>query len=61
MARVLGIGGVFFKAEDPKAIGDWYARVLGFDIQDWGGATWPPPPLGYSVWSPFQLWEPPAP
>ena len=36
MAKVLGIGGVFFKAEDPKAVRDWYARVLGFDVNDWG-------------------------
>jgi len=54
MARVLGIGGIFFKAADTRAVGDWYARVLGFEIQDWGGAVFPPPAKGYSVWSPFQ-------
>lgn len=54
MARVLGIGGVFFKAEDPKAVNDWYARVLGFEIPEWGGSMWPPPSRGYSVWSPFK-------
>ncbi|MDZ4364046.1 VOC family protein [Brevundimonas sp.] len=54
MARVLGIGGVFFKADDPAAVADWYRRVLGFDIQaGWNGAMWPPPSTGYSIWSPF--------
>jgi len=54
MAKVLGIGGVFFKAAEPKAVQDWYARVLGFDVHDWGGAIFPPPQKGYSVWSPFE-------
>ncbi|RMC31647.1 VOC family protein [Paracoccus alkanivorans] len=38
MARVLGIGGVFFKAKDPKAIAAWYERHLG--ISDLGKAVW---------------------
>ena len=29
MERVTGIGGVFFKASDPRALLDWYARHLG--------------------------------
>jgi predicted enzyme related to lactoylglutathione lyase len=29
MERVLGIGGVFFKARDPEALTEWYARHLG--------------------------------
>lgn len=36
MAKVLGIGGVFFKAADPAAVRDWYARVLGMDVNEWG-------------------------
>jgi predicted enzyme related to lactoylglutathione lyase len=51
MAKVIGIGGVFFKAEDTQAARDWYARVLGFDVQDWGGAMFPHPAVGYQVWS----------
>lgn len=54
MARVLGIGGVFFKAVDPKALCEWYARVLGFDIAQWGGARFAHPQAGYTVWSPFK-------
>jgi predicted enzyme related to lactoylglutathione lyase len=53
MARVLGIGGVFFKATDLAGLRAWYARVLGFDITDWGGAMFPPQQRGYSVWGPF--------
>ena len=29
MVKVLGIGGFFFRAEDPQALGDWYDRVFG--------------------------------
>ena len=39
MKRVTGIGGIFFKAQDPKALAAWYQRHLGFDIQGWGGAV----------------------
>jgi catechol 2,3-dioxygenase-like lactoylglutathione lyase family enzyme len=53
MAKVLGIGGVFFKAPDLPGLRAWYTRVLGFDIADWGGAVFPPPTRGKTVWSPF--------
>jgi catechol 2,3-dioxygenase-like lactoylglutathione lyase family enzyme len=53
MARVLGIGGVFFKARDCAAVRDWYQRVLGLEIEDWGGVAFPPLPHGVTVWSPF--------
>ncbi len=39
MAKVLGIGGVFYKAQDPQGLRDWYARVLGFELTKWGGAS----------------------
>ena len=39
MARVTGIGGVFLKARDPKALAAWYAQNLGIQIADYGGAT----------------------
>jgi len=53
MARVLGLGGVFFKAADPAAVRDWYARVLGFEVHDWGGAVFGHPKVGATNWSPF--------
>ncbi|HEV7593491.1 MAG TPA: VOC family protein [Gemmatimonadaceae bacterium] len=42
MKRVTGIGGIFFKAKDPKALQVWYKQHLGIDVQEWGGAsfTW---------------------
>jgi predicted enzyme related to lactoylglutathione lyase len=39
MRRVTGIGGIFFKAKDPKALAAWYKQHLGIDVQDWGGAA----------------------
>ena len=39
MARVTGIGGVFFKAKDPKALAAWYVEHLGVKLEDWGGAV----------------------
>lgn len=34
--RTTGIGGVFFKAEDPKALTAWYASNLGFPPSRYG-------------------------
>ena len=39
MRRVTGIGGIFFKATDPAALGAWYKQHLGIDVQPWGGAA----------------------
>jgi catechol 2,3-dioxygenase-like lactoylglutathione lyase family enzyme len=39
MAHITGIGGIFFKAKDPKALTAWYRDVLGIHIEDWGGAA----------------------
>ena len=36
MKRVTGIGGIFFKTEDPQKIKDWYKKHLGFDTTEWG-------------------------
>jgi predicted enzyme related to lactoylglutathione lyase len=56
MARITGIGGVFFKANDPKALGAWYQKYLGLSFEDWGGAIlkWPDDKAedkGLTVWS----------
>ena len=39
MARVTGIGGVFLRARDPKALAAWYAQHLGIELSPYGGAT----------------------
>ena len=39
MKRVTGIGGVFFKAKDPKALAEWYRTHLGMKVEDWGGVA----------------------
>ena len=54
MAKVLGLGGIFFKTEDGDAVRAWYRDVLGFPIEDWGGAQFPHPDRGQVVWSPFK-------
>lgn len=37
MGKVLGLGGLFLSSPDPAATADWYARVLGMNINDFGG------------------------
>ncbi len=37
--HITGIGGVFFKAKDPKALAAWYRDVLGLPLEAWGGAA----------------------
>src|SRR4051812_37267325 len=54
MAKVLGLGGIFFKAKDPAALNSWYTRVLGVEVADWGGAQFSHPDRGGTVWSPFK-------
>ena len=44
MAKITGIGGVFFKSTgDHKALAAWYQKHLGMPLQPWGGAAlrWP--------------------
>lgn len=53
MAKVLGLGGVFYKAEDPAAVREWYARVLGFEIHSWGGAVFKSPRTAITNWALF--------
>lgn len=38
MAKVLGVGGVFFKVQAPQATMAWYERVLGVEPGEYGGA-----------------------
>ena len=57
MQRVTGIGGIFFKATDPKALSAWYQQHLGIDVANWGGAVFEwggeNSPKGMTIWSPF--------
>ena len=53
MARVLGVGGVFFKTADVGALKAWYVRVLGLELTPWGGVVFPPLPRGKTAWTPF--------
>jgi glyoxylase I family protein len=52
--KVTGIGGVFFRARDPKALAEWYEKHLGiartptsYDAQPWIQLAGP------TVWGPF--------
>jgi catechol 2,3-dioxygenase-like lactoylglutathione lyase family enzyme len=60
MKRVTGIGGIFFKSRDPKALGEWYRQHLGLEVADWGGVAFKwvtsenPTGTGTTTWSPFK-------
>lgn len=36
MGRAIGIGGIFFKFKDEKALKNWYKEALGLDPNDYG-------------------------
>ena len=36
MKKVTGIGGIFFKCKDPKAVNEWYKTHLGFNTSPYG-------------------------
>lgn len=57
MAKVIGVGGVFFKAEDPDKLIAWYAEHLGVVKTEDPGVSFmtaDQPPDGYLVWGPFK-------
>lgn len=37
--RITGVGGIFFRSKDPKALMAWYRDVLGIRLEAWGGAA----------------------
>jgi len=59
MASVTGIGGIFFKAEDPDATRAWYRDYLGIELSEYGGWSFQwrdvdaPNNLGRTEWGPF--------
>lgn len=36
MKKVTGLGGIFFKCNDPQAMNDWYAQNLGLTTGEYG-------------------------
>ena len=38
MAKVIGVGGIFFQSTDPEGLMAWSADKLGLTINDYGGA-----------------------
>ena len=54
MARVIGVGGVFFKSDDPDKLYEWYAEHLGVRKNEGPGVSFltvDQPDAGYLVWS----------
>jgi predicted enzyme related to lactoylglutathione lyase len=60
MAKVLGVGGIFFKSPDPQELCQWYSRWLGLGIDSDPGTAYVAfrpatmPKSGYTVWSAFE-------
>src|SRR5438445_6696207 len=54
MEKVTGIGGLFFRAHDPKALGSWYQQHLGISLTPSGdgGSAWAQE-AGPTVFAPF--------
>jgi glyoxylase I family protein len=54
MAKVTGIGGLFFRARDPEALGRWYEEMLGVvrTPKDYGTPPWSQE-AGPTVFEPF--------
>ena len=59
MKRVTGIGGIFFKTQDPAKIREWYQKHLGLATDQYGTSfEWRQAEdankKGFTAWSPFQ-------
>ena len=58
--KVTGIGGVFFFSDNPKETKEWYAKNLGFDVNEWGSVSFEyrdvnkPEEIIPLQWSPFK-------
>ncbi len=58
MKKVTGIGGVFFKCDDPQTMNEWYAKNLGVPTGEYGATfEWrhadDPKRKGSTAWSTF--------
>lgn len=49
MQKVTGIGGLFFRSQDPEGVAAWYARHLGVSMDN---GPWRQD-AGYTVFQPF--------
>ncbi|MFC5397299.1 VOC family protein [Undibacterium jejuense] len=55
VGHVTGVGGIFFKTRDTKALVAWYRDVLGVPVAVWGGAIMRydapehPPAIAWSI------------
>jgi predicted enzyme related to lactoylglutathione lyase len=60
MAKVLGIGGIFFKSPDAQRLYQWYSQWLGLTVELEAGVSFVSffpltmPKYGYTVWSVFE-------
>jgi len=54
--RVTGLGGVFFKAEDPKKLNEWYKDHLGIEgAFRWNSLNSAPGEVpAHTIWAPFK-------
>jgi predicted enzyme related to lactoylglutathione lyase len=58
--KVIGIGGIFFFLENLQETKDWYAKNLGFEINDWGSSSFEsrninkPEEINSLQWCPFK-------
>ena len=56
MAKAVGIGGIFLKARDPKALAQWYATYFGITDQGGGSLGFDgPESTGMTVFAHFPL------
>ncbi len=55
MAKAVGVGGVFLKARDPKALVSWYAEHFGIPSQGGSLAFDGPESTGMTVFAHFPL------
>jgi len=53
MAKVLGLGGVFFTCQNVEAYRKWWAENMAIDVKDWGSFEWEPDGKGRTMMSPF--------
>lgn len=56
MAKVTGLGGVFFRSSDPAALAQWYGTHLGLEVDaSFGGVRFDEDAArpGFTLWSPF--------